>query len=229
MGGTSYSNADYNTRTTFRSFNSTDDFAELCEMAVKNLRDDTTVIGNSNMVVMEGSQGVLLDELHGFLPYNTWSDVTTRNALALLGSDREVERIGVLRTYLTRHGAGPFPTEHIVPESRVPEVHNATHQFMGRFRTGAFDCELARYAIKCCDGIDSLALTHMDRIPSYQVADEYGPIINSAEWLYNVIPKYFRADPFIQGIEERLGVSVGYTSHGPAACHKLACDVPTYR
>lgn len=205
---------------------STDDFAELCEMAVKNLRDDATVIGNSNMVVMEGSQGVLLDEFYGFAPYNTWSDVTSRSALALLGSNREVERIGVLRTYLTRHGAGPFPTEGMVS---IPEKHNATHPFMGQFRTGAFDCELARYAVQCCDGIDSLALTHMDRIHSHYVADEYGPIINSADWLYGVTPKYFRASPFVQGIEERLGVHAGYTSHGPAASDKLSCRAPVYR
>src|SRR5262249_4593262 len=65
-------------------------------------------------VVFEGAQGALLDEWHGFHPYTTWSTTTFKNALTLLdeqGYDGEIVKVGLLRAYLTRHGAGPFVSE----------------------------------------------------------------------------------------------------------------------
>lgn len=180
------------------------------------------IVRKHKSIVFEGSQGILLDEKYGFYPHNTWTDVTPKNARELATkAGHEIECVGVLRTYFTRHGAGPFPTEDNT--LGVTEPHNDIHPYMGKFRVGAFDCELARYAISHCGGLDGIALTHMDRIPTYRVADEYGTVINSTEWLSSASPKYFRADPFIQTVEERLGQTVSYTSHGPTAAHKLAC------
>jgi adenylosuccinate synthase len=114
-------------------------------------------------LVFEGAQGVLLDEWRGFHPHTTWSTCTFANALELLdGWDGEITRWGVLRSYSTRHGAGPFPTEDSA--LALPEPHNATGPWQGRFRQGWLDLVLARYAIDCCGGIDALALTHMDRV-----------------------------------------------------------------
>jgi adenylosuccinate synthase len=58
--------------------------------------------------VFEGAQGVLLDEWRGFHPYTTWSTTTFDNVGAL-GVD--CYRLGVLRCFTTRHGAGPMVTE----------------------------------------------------------------------------------------------------------------------
>jgi adenylosuccinate synthase len=114
-------------------------------------------------VIFEGAQGVLLDEAFGTAPYNTWTDCTFRNAERLLKDfDGPIERVGVLRTYSTRHGAGPFPTED--PAMDFPEVHNAPHPWMGCFRQGKFDPALADYALECSRP-DVLAFTHLDRMP----------------------------------------------------------------
>ncbi|MCB9598837.1 MAG: adenylosuccinate synthetase [Sandaracinus sp.] len=62
-------------------------------------------------VLLEGAQGVLLDEDVGFHPHTTWSRcgfVEAENWLASVG--RHAKRLGVLRAYATRHGAGPFPS-----------------------------------------------------------------------------------------------------------------------
>ena len=71
-------------------------------------------------VIYEGAQGVLLDEHAGFFPHVTWSRTTPVNARALAGA--EATTIGVARTYMTRHGAGPLVTEDAAPGSaRAPQ------------------------------------------------------------------------------------------------------------
>lgn len=115
-----------------------------------------------NDVVFEGAQGMLLDEKHGFQPHTTWSDITFRNAYKILNEWKkcDVHKIGVLRTYFTRHGAGPFPSEN----SAVifDENHNKGEEFTGSFRKGDFDLPLTLYSLKCIEGIDSFAINHMD-------------------------------------------------------------------
>lgn len=116
-------------------------------------------------VVFEGAQGVLLDQDHGFHPHTTWSDTTTRSAMDLIDEELDaaasVHTIGVLRTYSTRHGEGPFPAEKTpIPVSE--EMHNRDSGNAGLFRTGPFDLPLTRYAIKAVGEVDSIFLTHMD-------------------------------------------------------------------
>jgi adenylosuccinate synthase len=114
-------------------------------------------------VVFEGAQGVLLDEWRGFHPYTTWSTTTFENAEALLreaGQPGAATRLGVTRTYQTRHGPGPFPTED--PALRIAEPHNADGRWQGRFRLGHLDALALRYAAEVAGGVDEVALTHLD-------------------------------------------------------------------
>ncbi|HEX8912908.1 MAG TPA: adenylosuccinate synthetase [Humisphaera sp.] len=125
------------------------------------------LLRESAALVFEGAQGVLLDENHGFHPHTTWSTTTFANADALLaeaGDDRPRVRLGVLRTYFTRHGAGPFVTEDASIAAAVPEPHNGGSGWQGRFRVGPFDAVAARYAIAAAGGVDGLAVTHLDRV-----------------------------------------------------------------
>jgi adenylosuccinate synthase len=114
--------------------------------------------------VFEGAQGVLLDEDFGFHPHTTWSHTNTQGAHDLLGR-RAKKIIGVTRTYHTRHGAGPFPTEdYETTWAHLPEPHNNTHPWAGGWRVGALDLTLLRYAIQANGYIDELMVTHMDRL-----------------------------------------------------------------
>jgi len=118
-------------------------------------------------VVFEGAQGVLIDEAWGFHPHTTWSSCTLSNALDLLAAcapGAEVERIGVLRTHVVRHGAGPFPTETRALEGVIRE-HNTTGPWQGPVRYGWFDAVLTRYALDVAGPLDTLALTHLDALP----------------------------------------------------------------
>jgi len=114
-------------------------------------------------VVFEGAQGILLDEWHGFHPYTTWSTTTFGNAEALLAEAGETAvRLGVVRSYLTRHGPGPFVTED--PTLELPEPHNRHGRWQGVFRTGHFDAVALRYAVEVAGGVDAVAVTHLDTV-----------------------------------------------------------------
>ncbi len=118
--------------------------------------------------VWEGAQGVLLDEWHGFHPFTTWSTTTPRNALALLGEagvEDGIETTGVIRSFMTRHGAGPFVTEDNALLALWPGEHNRINDWQGSFRAGGFDGVMLRYALAMArmdGGIDNIALTHLD-------------------------------------------------------------------
>jgi adenylosuccinate synthase len=123
-------------------------------------------------VVLEGAHGVLLDEWRGFHPHTTWHTCTSDAALDWLkrrGFEGDVTRLGVLRTYLTRHGAGPFPTEAALP---FKEPHNDASGWQGAFRTGWPDLMLVKYAI-AISPVDGIALTHCDRRTDWRTATRY--------------------------------------------------------
>lgn len=124
-----------------------------------------TVIDGHNHIVFEGAQGVLLDEVYGTAPYYTWTDTTFNNANILLtdtGFNGKRNRVGVVRTYFTRHGAGPFATED--KTLKYPEPHNATNSYQDNFRLGHFDFKALWYAKNVIGGLDYIALNHMDAV-----------------------------------------------------------------
>ena len=117
-------------------------------------------------VLFEGAQGVLLDESRGFHPHTTWSDVTPAGAEAVLASAgirAPVVRLGIVRSYLTRHGAGPLPT-HDAALDALAEPHNDDRGWQGRFRRGHPDAVLLRYAIEAAGPLDGLLVSHLDAI-----------------------------------------------------------------
>jgi adenylosuccinate synthase len=129
-----------------------------------------------NAVVFEGSQGVLLDETHGFGNHVTWTDCTFNNALEIIKygvPDSDITTIGVVRTYFTRHGAGPFVTESadLLMHGLAPRKdHNENNKWQGNLRIGYFDATAFKYALKTLNvlrKVDELAVTHMDAL-NYQ-------------------------------------------------------------
>lgn len=164
-----------------------EDAAEACAVALWKEAMRLRIVGAEYLrklslegdLIFEGAQGVLIDEWHGFHPYTTWSTATPDNAKALLGEigfTGKTETIGVVRAYFTRHGAGPFPTEERSLSMLVPDEHNTFGRWQEGFRIGWFDAVLARYAMRVSGGVDSLAITNIDRMramPNLKVATSY--------------------------------------------------------
>jgi adenylosuccinate synthase len=117
-------------------------------------------------VIFEGAQGVLLDAERGFWPHVTPSRTGFGHAETLLAEAGAPPplRLGVLRAYATRHGAGPLVSESSELLARLPEPHNPSGQWQGAMRIGCFDLVAARHALALVGGVDGLALTCLDRL-----------------------------------------------------------------
>jgi len=118
-------------------------------------------------IIFEGAQGVLLDEWYGFYPYNTWSTLTFKNADTLLSEKQfsgDVVKLGLIRGYATRHGAGPFVTEDRNATACVQDYHNGNNPWQQTFRVGHLDYVALRYALNITGHVDGLVVTNMDRM-----------------------------------------------------------------
>lgn len=116
--------------------------------------------------ILEGAQGVLLDEYRGFHPYTTWSTVTPRHAWELIdrmGSEA-VAVLGITRAYTTRHGDGPFPTFSPELTELLRDPGNPWNRWQGTIRSGWLDLPLLRYAASVCGKLDGLVVNHLDQI-----------------------------------------------------------------
>lgn len=99
--------------------------------------------------IFEGSQGLLLDKVHGVFPYVTRSHTGLTNVKKLLTHEQfdSLETYVVTRSYATRHGNGPFLVEnHFI---KNPHEINQSNQFQGRFKTAYLDMSLINYALMC--------------------------------------------------------------------------------
>jgi adenylosuccinate synthase len=116
-------------------------------------------------VLLEGSQGTLLDVDHGTYPFVTSSNPTSGGASAGsgIGPTRITTVIGILKAYTTRVGSGPFPTE--LTDEMGERLRKTGGEFgvtTGRSRrTGWFDAVIARYAARV-NGITDFFLTKLD-------------------------------------------------------------------
>jgi adenylosuccinate synthase len=199
-----------------------------------------TILKQYQDVIFEGAQGVLLDEQHGFHPHTTWSKTTRVNAFDLLaGSGADVKVLGVLRSYTTRHGDGPFVTEDFHLTRDIPEPHNGTGTWQGAWRNGHLDLPVLRYALSVSDA-DALAVTHMDRVPadgmpvctSYTIT-KYGHdtgipgdyylngrdtfLLDSNATVYCPVLTDVSKAAYIDTIEKHLSKPVALVSYGPTA------------
>jgi adenylosuccinate synthase len=120
---------------------------------------------NGSRILFEGAQGTLLDVDHGTYPFVTSSNVVAGQAAAGsgMGPGAIGYVLGITKSYTTRVGEGPFPTEQ---QNDVGEfLGTRGHEFgtvTGRKRRcGWFDAVLVRQAV-AVNGINGIALTKLD-------------------------------------------------------------------
>jgi adenylosuccinate synthase len=183
----------------------------------------------------EGAQGVLLDEWRGWHPYTTWSTTTFANAFSLLDGVSAF-RLGVVRTYATRHGPGPLVTFSASLSEALPDVHNGDGRWQGAFRVGHFDAVAHRYAIEVAGGVDGLSLTHLDA-PVSQLCDayadgtrrlmpgEFADLVHQEKltnYLLSASPVLSPVSDWPTAVVDALGAPVVLESRGPTALDKRA-------
>ena len=127
---------------------------------------------NFDVLILEGSQGLLLDAEHGFTPHTTPSKVGLNGCTYYALFNSNVEAYFVTRTYTTRHGNGYEPKFPITIPSWKKES-NIDNQFQGKFKTGLLETKLLQRAfdrhsiINTCQKFKispRLVVTHTDLI-----------------------------------------------------------------
>jgi adenylosuccinate synthase len=119
-------------------------------------------------ILLEGAQATLLDVDHGTYPYVTSSNPTAGGASVGAGIPPHhiTGVLGIVRTYATRVGEGPFPTEMLDSEENMAHLIRERGNEYGSVtkrprRCGWFAAVSTRYAAEL-NGFDSMALTKLD-------------------------------------------------------------------
>jgi adenylosuccinate synthase len=160
------------------AFNISDpgDFKEILEQyqrfaeEIRPLACDTAsllngMIRDGKSVLFEGAQGTMLDIDFGTYPFVTSSSAAAGGACTGTGvPPTKIDGIvGVSKAYITRVGAGAFPSEDTTEiGERIRRAGNEFGSVTGRpRRCGWFDVPLLRYTAEV-NGFDSLIITKLD-------------------------------------------------------------------
>ncbi len=139
----------------------------LCDTV--NFLHDELVAGSP--VLLEGAQATFLDLDHGTYPYVTSSNPTAGGACAGTGiGPRNIDRVvGISKSYTTRVGAGPFPSE-LTGElgDRLVDIGREFGTVTGRRRrAGWLDCVMLRHAVRL-NSLTELAVTKLDVLDTFE-------------------------------------------------------------
>ncbi len=178
---------------------------------------DIGVLSGFDNVIFEGAQGLLLDQSHEYFPHVTRSNTGIKNAVELISraglssNSGPVEVIYVTRAYMTRHGAGPFPSE--LPEKpyhRIADMTNVPNPYQDVLRYGLLDIDTLDRAIKKdlknADGLECdvrLAVTCLDQLEEI------------VDFIYRQEHMKTPVNEFIEKVFYKLHISAGYLSCGP--------------
>ncbi len=166
-----------------------------------------TAIAENKEILLEGAQATFLDLDHGTYPFVTSSSPTAGGASTGSGiGPRQIDTIvGIAKAYLTRVGAGPFPTE-LKDEigDRLIEVGAEYGTVTGRRRrAGWFDAVLVRHAVKI-NSASEIAITKLDVLDGFEsikvcVGYKYeGEILDSVPYHQSV---FHQVEPIYEELE----------------------------
>jgi adenylosuccinate synthase len=191
-------------------------------------------------ILVEGAQGTLLDVDFGSFPYVTSSNTIAGNICTGLGiGPKTIDNIiGVYKSYTTRVGAGPFPTEQLNATGEYlqqtgMEFGATTHR---KRRCGWFDAALGQYSARI-NGFTAAIITKLDildQLDQIQICTHYEngsfPEIDlqSAQPHYISLPGWHKttsnlhqfsnlpkaAQQYLRKIEELLEIPISHVSVG---------------
>lgn len=149
-------------------------FFTLREKIIPFIKEPFPVLQNAlktnKNILLEGANAIFLDNDWGTYPFVTASTVLPggANAGAGIPTSKIQKTTGIVKSYTTRVGSGPFPTE----------LFDANGKALGRIgaefgattgrprRCGWFDAELVRFATQI-SGFTEIALTKIDVLDNF--------------------------------------------------------------
>jgi adenylosuccinate synthase len=147
-----------------------DEYLDVCRPRIEPLIADSVNLVHEALeadqhVLLEGAQATFLDLDHGTYPYVTSSNPVAGGACVGAGvGPRYIDRvIGIAKAYVTRVGAGPFPTELFdeTGEYLVDVGHEYGTNTGRKRRPGWFDAVMMRHSVRL-NSLSDIALTKLD-------------------------------------------------------------------
>jgi len=203
-------------------------------------------LNDNKKILAEGAQGTLLDIEYGSYPFVTSSNTASSGACTGLGvAPSKIGKVyGIFKSYCTRVGSGPFPTELFDSDGKFLQTQG--HEFgatTGRERRcGWLDLPSLKYSIML-NGVTDLILTKADvlsGLETFKVAIAYiidGQRTETVPFTYegNIELDYkefkgwsqditgvksyndfpVELKEYVEFIEKETGVSVSIVSVGP--------------
>jgi adenylosuccinate synthase len=173
-------------------------------------------------LILEGAQGLGLDEDLGTFPYVTRSLTGLPSAIEAavgMGAD-SLQPVYVTRCYATRHGAGPLAHEsETITEATITDTTNKVNEWQGSLRFAPLDLDVLKRSIhRDLDRADAIRLPLDAQVLSPVLAvtclDQLGQ--SAVMWSGDkrwVVPK----EEVAGFISEKTGIPLGYISTGPTS------------
>lgn len=224
------------------------EYEEYAEQLAPLVGDTETLlqdaVGAGSRVLFEGAQGTFLDLDHGTYPYVTSSHPTAGGACLGTGiGPRDIDNVlGVCKSYNTRVGEGPFPTELL--DDVGEQIRRQGHEYgttTGRpRRCGWLDLVALRHSCRI-NSMSGLVVTRLDvlgGIERLKLAVEYRGISHipstTEEWatvepIYEEMPGWSEdirgarrwedlpatCRAYVERIEQYTGIPAAILSIGP--------------
>ena len=122
-------------------------------------------------LLFEGAQGTFLDIDHGTYPFVTSSNTIIGSVATGTGINTRTidDTIAIVKTYTTRVGNGPFPTEQLnaIGEQLGKQGHEFGSTTGRQRRCGWFDAVLLRKSIQL-NGFTTMALMKLDVLSGFE-------------------------------------------------------------
>lgn len=200
------------------------DMAMSMRLALRDIRlDDPKVFNNNKQnMVIEGAQGLMLDEFLGEFPHVTRSvtGLAAHVQAAYECGYTSVKPVYITRSYLTRHGNGALHNEGEVITSTTPVCEtNITNEWQGNMRYAPLDLDALKSYITedyargvmtaqmCSAEINepSIFITCMDQLGDNVQINIGGQL--------DIIP----SATLLKVVEDYVGIKVEFVSYGPEA------------
>ncbi|XBC38993.1 MAG: adenylosuccinate synthase [Buchnera aphidicola (Melaphis rhois)] len=177
------------------------------------ISDDTSKIledakYNNKLIIFEGAQGTLLDIDHGIYPYVTSSNSVSGGICTGcgIGPSNITDVLGVFKSYSTRVGSGPFPTEVFGDlDAYFCDKGNEFGSTTGRKRrTGWLDTVLLKKSVQL-NSFSKLCLTKLDVLDDLEdikICIDYR--YNNSDFKYDRIPFCHKDWKMIEPVYETL-------------------------
>ena len=184
------------------------EYANYAEQLERYVSDTTNflldAVDERRLMLFEGAQGALLDVDHGTFPFVTSSNSSGVGVSAGSGVPAHCinKVIGVVKSYSTRVGGGPFPTEQNNDQGQhIRERGREYGTTTGRpRRCGWFDAVAARYTARL-SGVDVLSLMMLDvlsELPEIKICVAYQLDGKRIEYFPSHVDQLRRVEPIYE-------------------------------